>query len=190
MIVSQFEDITAQYESLLKARRTTKLYEAMKKVADQVKDDWEHNKNADFFLVSFTDGIDKGEDQKTACDEMMWKIGAISGRIHTVFITANLPEESILSVCLKEQNEMRLIKCENTNEDQIRAAFKELQQLIKAILRMTLTARTGDNTRQFRDSVYGATMKDVNKKMGHTVRNRYGTGAEFISAFNELSLKG
>lgn len=126
--------IRSEYKKELNQRRETRLYDAVAQVMDQkIRPTWERNKTHDFFLVTFTDGRDRGTGA-TPLRVMMQKLMEFAGRLHTYFITVNLPTSSDLYKRLALQTEMKLIHCESTQPGEISRAFNEVRDLIKAVL--------------------------------------------------------
>jgi len=99
-----------------------------------IREEYMAHKKADFFLVPFTDGGEYGS-ERVSLNAMMGEINGIGGRLHTIFMTANMPRGSDLFKRLKSQeNEISLIDCEKTEPSDITRAFNSLREQIKVLL--------------------------------------------------------
>lgn len=158
---SQLEAIRASYKTEFDGHNweETHLYDAITTVMMTIREDYMADEKADFFLVPFTDGEDNGS-ETTSLNAMMNDINGIGCRLHTIFITANMPPGSELYQRLKSQEkEITLIDCETTEPNEISAAFNKLRELIKAYL--SVFHQRGSEVRVTRVVSYGGNEQDV-----------------------------
>ncbi|KAG0600833.1 hypothetical protein M758_11G064200 [Ceratodon purpureus] len=158
---AQLENIRTAYEKEFEGNnyKGTRMYDAIATVMKRIGEQYMAHKKADFFLVPFTDGIDHGS-QTTSLNGMMDYINGIGGRLHTIFITANMPPDSEFYKRLKSQEgEIAHIDCENTEPNEISRAFNTLRNLIKAYL--VVQYEKGSEIHMTRIAAYGGTTQEV-----------------------------
>lgn len=181
---TQVDFIRKKYRSELDVKENysaTRLYDAVGTAMDQIQETWKTNKTADFFLVPFTDGKDNTSAMSL---EKMWrKITKLDARLHTFFITANLPTDCDLYKMLQNQREMSLILLENTEPREIRRGFTVLRDLIKAILVVETQDPRGGQMTRIVD--YAQTKEEVAEHMIGALAERLKDTA-FLEGFNNL----
>ncbi|CAM6051767.1 unnamed protein product [Sphagnum compactum] len=140
--------------------------------------------NADCFLVPFTDGRDNNS--KTSLKTMMLQIMvAPIKRLHIIFVTANLPQNSPLKEELQAAIKVKaLIEYEKSKAEDMSRAFDDLRAQIKAILTVTVSLDHGRVVQSITNVEYGSSVSEVAEKTSKTV---YGIG-EFRDVFNQLRL--
>ncbi|KAH9537161.1 hypothetical protein CY35_16G037700 [Sphagnum magellanicum] len=170
---SNSECIREQYENVLRGEggRETRLYDA---VVEALKFQIGEQKNrstvdADCFLVPFTDGMDNNS--KTNLETMMLQIKmAPINRLHIIFVTANLPQNSPLKEELQARvKKTALIEYETSKAEDMSRAFDDLRTQIKAILTLTLSLDHGRDVRLTRNEEYASSLSEVEEKMSKTV---------------------
>ncbi|KAG0556571.1 hypothetical protein KC19_11G063600 [Ceratodon purpureus] len=165
---AQLENIRAAYFTEIEDDnyKGTRMYDAIATVMKRIGEQYMAHKKADFFLVPFTDGIDHGS-QSTFLNGMMDYINGIGGRLHTIFITANMPPDSEFYKRLQIlKHEIMLIDCEKTEPNEISRAFDTLRELIKFLL----DRRAGESF-MTREADYGANEPDAAERMMFTLQS-------------------
>lgn len=136
---SKKDFIKQEYEKELNncsINKLTHMYDAVATAMAMIRKTSETKRSADFFLVTFTDGMDTGTGTSKSIDNMIKTITDFVGRLHTFFITVNLPPNSELRKKLEagRSNEIQLLACESTKPAEISQKFNSLRELIKAVL--------------------------------------------------------
>ncbi|KAG0556596.1 hypothetical protein M758_11G064100 [Ceratodon purpureus] len=168
---AQLETIRAAYKKEFDGTnyKETRLYDAIAKVMVKIREEYKDHKQADFFLVPFTDGEDFGS-ETASLNGMMEEINSVGGRLHTFFITANMPPTSGLYKRLQsQQNEITLVDCEKSEPNDISRAFNTLRELIKVLL--VVLHRRGGEIHMTRVADYGATEHDAAERMMFTLQS-------------------
>lgn len=163
----------------------TRLYDAVGTVMDTIHETWRKNKKADFFLVPFTDGQDNTSTMYSV-KEMCAKVTSVQlpSRLHTFFITANLPADCELYRQLEHQSELSLIKLENTHPGEISRGFNTLREMIKAILVVVTQSR--DEMTMMRIADYGPTRHVVAENMLGAVATRTEADSSWLEGWHSL----
>ncbi len=185
---SKSESIRRQYKNILygEGGGETRLYDA---VVEALKFQMVEQKNrstvdADCFLVPFTDGMDNGS--KTSLKTMMLQITAAPiNRLHIIFVTANLPQNSPLKEELQAAVKVKaLIEYETSKAEDMSRAFDYLRAQIMAILTVTVSLDHGRVVHSIRNVEYGSSTSEVAEKTSKTVYEI----RDFRDAFNQLRL--
>ncbi|CAK9221447.1 unnamed protein product [Sphagnum jensenii] len=186
---SKSESIRRQYKNILggEGAGETRLYDAVKDALNfQIGEEKKRSTvGADCFLVPFTDGMDNSS--KTSLKTMMHQIiGAPINRLHIIFVTANLPQNSRLKEELEAALKVKaLIEYETSKPGDMSRAFDDLRAQMKAILRVSVSLDHGRVVQSITNVEYGSSRTDVAKKVSKTL---YGADA-FRDAFNQLRLR-
>ncbi len=176
-----------QEDSGWRRRRGNRLYDAVKDALNfQIGEEKKRSTvDADCFLVPFTDGMDNSS--KTSLKTMMHQIiGAPINRLHIIFVTANLPQNSRLKEELEAALKVKaLIEYETSKAGDMSRAFDDLRAQMKAILKVSVSLDHGRVVQSITNVEYGSSRTDVAKKVSKTL---YGADA-FRDAFNQLRLR-
>ncbi|XP_073390579.1 uncharacterized protein [Physcomitrium patens] len=139
--------------------KETRLYDAVATVMEKIKETHKTNKKSDYFLVPFTDGVDY-KSERTNLNNMMNDIFSVQGRLHTFFITINMPADNELHKRLKShQGELSYFNCEKAEPNEISRGFNSLRDCIKVILCVSKDKNT------IRVADYGYSRCEVAEKM-------------------------
>nr|PNR26089.1 hypothetical protein PHYPA_031143 [Physcomitrium patens] len=164
--VAKEDAIKAKYKKQMDVGtdyKETRLYDAVAMAMEKIQDAHKKNKKADFFLVVFTDGVDN-KSEKVKLKDMVTSISKLHGRLHTIFITANMPPNTELYKQLEAmKNEIEFIRVENTEASSIARGFNTLRQCIKAFLLLLTT--NGNDMTMTRIVHYGANKTEVAGRM-------------------------
>jgi hypothetical protein len=162
---AQLDSIRALYKKELDGAdyKETRLYDAVAVVMDAIRETHKEHPEADFFLVPFTDGVDNKSESVTL-DGMMQRMNALMGRLHTFFITVNLPRDSeLLRRLATQQSEITHHDCESAEPGELARAFNTLRECVKAFLLMAYTS--GEAMQLTRIADYGRTKQEVAHRM-------------------------
>lgn len=167
--------------------KETRLYDAVAVVMEKIRETHREHPQADFFLVPFTDGVDN-KSEKVTLDGMMHSMNSLMGRLHTFFITVNMPRGSaLLQRLASQQNEISHHDCESTEPGEIARAFNTLRESIKAFLVLAYT--NGDGMHLTRIADYGRSKQEVAHRMmmllSHEMRN-----SSLLEGWNSLASLG
>jgi len=185
---SKSESIRRQYKDILRGEGSggTCLYDAVVEALkfQIVEENNRSTVDADCFLVPFTDGMDNSS--KTSLESMMLQIKvAPINRLHIIFVTANLPQNSPLKEELQAAvNVKALIEYETSKAEDMSRAFDDLRTQIKAILTITVSLDHGRVRHSIRNVEYGSSSSEVAERMSRTVYEL----RDFRDAFNQLRL--
>jgi hypothetical protein len=185
---SKSESIRRQYKNILHGEGCgeTRLYDAVVEALNfQIVEEKNRSTvDADCFLVPFTDGMDNNSN--TSLETMMQQIMlAPINRLHIIFVTANLPPNSLLREELQAALKVKaLIEYETSKPQDMSRAFDDLRAQIKAILTLTVSLDHGRVVHSIRNVEYGSSTLEVAAKMSKTV---YEVDA-FRDAFKQLRL--
>jgi hypothetical protein len=185
---SKSKFIRRQYKKILHGEGAfeTCLYDAVVEALNFqiVEENNRSTVDADCFLIPFTDGMDNNS--KTSLETMMLQIKvAPINRLHIIFVTTNLPQNSPLKEELQAAvNVKALIEYEKSKAEDMSRAFDDLRAQIKAILTVTVSLDHGRVVRSIRNVEYGSSESEVAEKMSRTVYDV----SEFRDAFNQLRL--
>jgi hypothetical protein len=185
---SKSDFIRQQYKNILRGegRGETCLYDAVVEALKYqiVKEKNRSTVDADCFLVPFTDGMDNSS--KTSLETMMLQIKlAPIKRLHIIFVTANLPQNSPLKEELQEAvNVNTLIEYETSKAEDMSRAFDDLRAQIKAILTFTVSLDHGRVVQSIRNVEYGSSVSEVAERTSRTVYEV----SDFRDALNRLRL--
>jgi hypothetical protein len=185
---SKSESIRWQYKNIQHGQGggETRLYDAVVEALNfQIVEEKNRSTvDADCFLVPFTDGMDNNS--KTSLKTMMQQIMvAPIHRLHIIFVTANLPQNSPLKQELQAAVKVKaLIEYETSKAEDMSRAFDDLRAQIKAILTVTVSLDHGRVVQSIRNVEYGSSAIEVAEKMSKTV---YEVDA-FRDAFKQLRL--
>lgn len=187
---AKLEHIRAEYKKELDHKenyKETRLYDAVATVMDEIKKTHAAQPDADFFLVPFTDGIDNKSESVTL-NGMMNRVNSLMGRLHTFFITVNMPVSSdLFQRLLAQQSEITHHNCENTEPSEIARAFNTLRECIKAYLLLAYTS--GDEMQLTRIVDYGRTKGDVANRMMMLLSNEM-HNTSLMEGWNSLGSLG
>lgn len=185
--------IRAEYKKELDGTnyKETRLYDAVATVMETIRETHKAHRKADFFLVPFTDGVDN-KSVATTLNGMMESVNSLVGRLHTYFITVNMPPKSELFLRLEsQQNEITHINCENTEPNEISRAFNTLRECIKAFLLLAYTSQGahGSEMHLTRIADYGRSRHEVaDRMMMHLSREMHNTS--LMEGWNSLRTLG
>jgi hypothetical protein len=150
--------------------RETRLYDAVGVVMDKIRETHREQPEADYFLVPFTDGCDNKSTVVTLSG-MMDKINSLMGRLHTFFITVNMPTTlELYQRLMAQRSEITHHNCENSESSEITRAFNTLRELIKAFL--VVVNSNGKEVQMTRIADYGRDKEDVANRMVMLVANQ------------------
>ncbi|CAM6016905.1 unnamed protein product [Sphagnum balticum] len=185
---SKSKSIRRQYKNILHGEGAgeTRLYDAVVEALNfQIVEEKNRSTvDADCFLVPFTDGMDNSS--KTSLKTMMQQIMvAPINRLHIIFVTANLPQNSPLKEELQAAVKVKaLIEYETSKAEDMSRAFDDLRAQIKAILTVTVSLDHGRVVQSIKNVEYGSSAIEVAEKMSKTVYEV----ADFRDAFKQLRL--
>jgi hypothetical protein len=185
---SKSDFIRRQYQNILRGegRGETCLYDAVMEALkfQTLKEKNRSTVDADCFLVPFTDGMDNSSE--TSLETMMLQIKLASiKRLHIIFVTANLPQNSPLRKELEAAvNVKPLIEYETSEAGDMSRAFDDLRAQIKAVLTLTASRDNGRVVNSIKNVELGSTVSEVAERMSRTVYEV----SEFRDAFNQLRL--
>ncbi|CAK9873043.1 unnamed protein product [Sphagnum jensenii] len=186
---SNSKSIRRQYEEILAGEGAgeTRLYDAVVEALNfQIVEEKKRSTvDADCFLVPFTDGVDNSS-KKSLKTMMQQIIFAPINRLHIMFVTANLPQNSPLKEELEAAVKVKaLIEYETSKAGDMSRAFDDLRAKMKAILTVTVSLHHGKVVQSITNVEYGSSRIDVAKKVSKTV---YGVDA-FRDVYNQLRLR-
>lgn len=186
---SKLAFIKAEYKKELDGEnfKETRLYDAVATVMDKIRETHKEHPEADFFLVPFTDGVDN-KSENVSLDGMMMRINSLMGRLHTFFITVNMPTNSDLYKRLvSQQSEITHHNCENTEPSEITRAFNTLRECIKAYLLLAYTSGNEMQLTRFAD--YGRSKHEVANRMMMLLSNEM-HNTSLMEGWNSLGSLG
>jgi len=185
---SKSKSIRRQYKNILHGEGggETCLYDAVVEALkfQIVEESNRSTVDADCFLVPFTDGMDNSS--KKSLESTMLQIRAAPiKRLHIIFVTANLPQNSPLKEELQAADNVRaLIEYETSKAEDMSRAFDDLRAQIKAILIVTVSLDHGRVVHSIRNVEYGSSASEVAERMSRTVYEV----RDFRDALNQLRL--
>lgn len=181
--------IRAEYKKELDGEhyKETRLYDAVGVVMDKIRETHRVQPEADYFLVPFTDGCDNKSTVVTLSG-MMDRINSLMGRLHTFFITVNMPTNlELYQRLVAQQNEITHHNCEISEPSEITRAFNSLRDLIKAYL--VLAYSNGKELHMTRIADYGRDKEDVANRMMMLLSNQM-QNSNLLEGWNSLRSLG